>query len=312
VASDQSFPVEEFIDAITSQLDRVQDALRLKAVNRPLTYALKDLELELKVYVELDERGQVRFRTSGPNESGASTVHLSFTTITKPMIEENTVSLATSKSPTLQEVGFAPEEQRRLERLGVRSVAQLERLGASTSVSAVSRLTDIQLDRLRSALQFGRPKVTTVKPEKPPVVTPRPPAPIPSPKPVPVVERPPVVKPPVKPPVVAQPRPPVVPPRVVKVTPGATRLRVGGENLLISEQGAPSVSLNDVALDMVQADDDALVVQLPDDHTGGTLDVRMPDGEVMTWTLALGEDEAEEVALENGNGRDAWAPEDRR
>ena len=59
MASDGSFLVEEFIDAITSQLDRVQDALRVKAVNRPLTYALKDLSLELKVFVDMDEQGNV-------------------------------------------------------------------------------------------------------------------------------------------------------------------------------------------------------------------------------------------------------------
>jgi hypothetical protein len=298
VASEQSFPIEEFIDAITSQLDRVQDALRLKAVNRPLTYALKDLDLEMKVYVELDERGRVRFRTSGPNESGASTVHLSFTTITKPMIEENTVSLAVSRSPTLQEAGLAPEEQRRLERLGVRTIGQLERLGASTSVSAVSRLADVPVDRLRTAVLFGRPRVTTVKPEQPPVI-PKPPV-----RPTPPVRpAPPIVPPKVgvfQPPVA---RPPVIPPsRVIRVTPDLRRLRVGGENL-ISEQGAPYVTLNDVPLDTVHADDDALVLELPAQHTGGTLDVRLPDGDVLTWTLSVDDEPTSD---------DAWAPGDAR
>ena len=41
MGAETSFLVEEFIDAITTQLDRVQDSLRVKAVNRPLTYALK-------------------------------------------------------------------------------------------------------------------------------------------------------------------------------------------------------------------------------------------------------------------------------
>ena len=67
--SDGAVPIEEFIHAITTQLDRVQDALRLKAVNRPLTYALKDLSMELHVFVEVDAQGTVRFRTSAPNEA---------------------------------------------------------------------------------------------------------------------------------------------------------------------------------------------------------------------------------------------------
>src|SRR5262249_4392679 len=152
-----------FINAITAQLDRVQDALRLKAVNRPLTYALKDLSLDLQIFVELDQQGNVRFRTSGPNETGASTVRLSFTTITKPMIEENTISLAVTRSPQLDEIGLGEEERKRLEQIGVRNAAQLQRLGDSTGARAVSRLSGIPMERLREALGNSRPRVTQVK-----------------------------------------------------------------------------------------------------------------------------------------------------
>ena len=82
-----SFLVEDFLNSITVQLDRVQDSLRLKAINRPLTYALKDFALDLQVFVELDAHGSVRFRNASANEAGASTVRLGFTTITKPMID---------------------------------------------------------------------------------------------------------------------------------------------------------------------------------------------------------------------------------
>ena len=36
----EAIPNAEFLEAITAQLDQTQDALRLKAVNRPLTFAL--------------------------------------------------------------------------------------------------------------------------------------------------------------------------------------------------------------------------------------------------------------------------------
>ena len=52
--ADSFFNVEDFVQSILSQLDRVQDALRLKAVNRPLTYALKDISLDFHVFAELD------------------------------------------------------------------------------------------------------------------------------------------------------------------------------------------------------------------------------------------------------------------
>src|SRR5262245_28753939 len=250
VVGDGSFLVEDFINAITTQLDRVQDALRLKAVNRPLTYALKDLSLDLQVFVELDGQGNVRFRTSGPNETGSSTVKLSFTTITKPMIEENTISLAVSRSPSLSEIGLDEEERKRLERIGVSNAAQLERLGQSTGARAVSRLSGISADRLRQAVIQSRPRLTDVRPAppqppaKPPGKPPAPPGPPPAKPPVKPPAPPIVVKPaprvdPLPPP---RPTPPVVRPgitpatpifkNVIQVTPDTRRLQLLGANLI--------------------------------------------------------------------------------
>jgi hypothetical protein len=204
LGSASGFLVEDFINAVTSQLDRVQDALRLKAVNRPLTYALKELHLELKVFVEMDGQGQVRLRSPGANETGASVMTLDFTTVTKPMIEENTISMSAARSTPLDALGLAPEETQRLERMGVTTLAQLNRLGAATGVSAVARLAALPVDRLRTVLQQGKPRVTGVG------VGTQPPKPKPTPRPKP---RPgPVVKPPA-----SSPRPP--PPRVVTAPP---------------------------------------------------------------------------------------------
>jgi hypothetical protein len=266
VGAEASFLVEEFIDSITTQLDRVQDALRIKAVNRPLTYALKDLALELKVFVELDPQGKVRFRTSGPNEAGASVVHLGFTTITKPMIEENTVALSASRSPSLEEAGFDPQQARSLERYGVRNVAQLQKLGSSTSISAVSRLSAIPAAQLKAALSFGNPRVDAITPVKS-----EPPRPQPS-----------------------TPPPPKRPP--ISVGPGPRRLQINGKNL--AGDGPPVVRLNRAALSVAEADDDRIVVDVPEEAQSGALELEMPDGSVMTYELALGPD-----------ANDEWAPE---
>src|SRR5260370_27139156 len=118
MAGDGAFLVEEFLQAIASQLDKTQDALAFKAVNRPLTYAIKDFNLQLQVFVDLDAEGNVRLRSAGPNEAGASTMTIALTTITRPMIEENTVSLAATRAPSLSEAGFDPAERRKLECLG--------------------------------------------------------------------------------------------------------------------------------------------------------------------------------------------------
>lgn len=257
MAVETSFLVEDFIDSITTQLDRVQDALRIKAVNRPLTYALKDLSLELKVFVELDPRGKVRFRTSGPNEAGASVVHLGFTTITKPMIEENTVSLAASRSPSLAEAGFGEKERQNLERYGIHNVAQLQKLGATTGISAISRMSSVPADRLKAALTFGQPRVDAVGPVTPPK-TPR----------AGPLTRPPVVD-----------------------GPSIKRLEISGRNL-IGDVGPPVVKLRGTPLSVAEADDDRLVVDIPAEAQSGVLDLELPDGRVMSYHLALDGDDA--------------------
>src|SRR4051794_37303590 len=147
MAADGSFLVEEFLGAIASQLDRAQDALALKAVNRPLTYAIKDFDMELKVFVDMDPHGNVRFRSPSANEAGASSIRIGFTTITRPMIEENTVAIAQTSSPTLKEAGVPDAERQRLERLGVTNTAQLARLRQSAGTAGIARMADVSLDR---------------------------------------------------------------------------------------------------------------------------------------------------------------------
>jgi hypothetical protein len=298
MVGDGSFLVEEFIDSITSQLDRVQDALRIKAVNRPLTYALKDMSLELKVFVELDPQGKVRFRTSGPNESGASVVQLGFTTITKPMIEENTISLAASRSPSLEEAGLAPDERLRLERMGVRNVAQLERLQSSAGMQSVARFSEVPIDRIKRALVLNRPRVTDVRPEPPRPVKPAPPVV----KPAPAQPAPPVRVPPPAP--ATRPRTPSLPPRVaappvLKVQPGTRRLTLSG-NRLIGDDGPAAVRLNNQPLGVAEADDDRIVIEMPEDHQGGALEVSLPDGTVAAYELSVDGDES----------WGAWAPDE--
>jgi hypothetical protein len=333
--SDETFLVEDFLQAITSQLDRTQDALVVKAVTRPLTYALREFSMELHVFVELDDEGNVRFRNSAPNEVGASSVKLDFTTITRPMIAENTISLAMTRSPNLEELGLAPAERRRLEQLGVRNAAQLQRLGSSAGATAVSRLSGVSLDRLRQALDLGRPRVSEVAPvpsTPPPPATPPPAEPPPSGTPPSNGGTRPgfpgrpwrdvVVNPPVRDdftlrperPTLVAPRPEVTTPRFdatpatpLPIAPGATRLRLSGSNL-IGEDGPPAVRLNRRLLPLTQADDDAIEVDLGDAVESGRLEVELPTGEVLAYDLSVGG--APDIAVEPALSDDPWSRED--
>lgn len=302
MAGNSNYPLEDFLEAITSQLDKTQDALRLKAVNRPLTFALKDFELDLKVFVEMDADGQIRFRPGGPNEAGASTVTIGFTTITRPMIEENTVSMELTRSPSLEEVGLAPQEQKRLERLGVRNAAQLRHLEESTGDSTLSRLSGVNVDKLRSALQMGRPTLDGIS------ISPRTPQ---APR-SPGTLRPDTLRPglpddalegiraaPVTPP---EPHRPDKPGKRLNVPPGVRNIRLNGRNLIDQGQ-TPRIELNGQRLNVVRAQDQEVEVELPDEVLTGTLSVSL--GNQLLDSFEMVRDTAEPLAVE---ADDPWLP----
>jgi hypothetical protein len=157
-------PVDEFVQAIGAQLDRAQDALALKVsgTNRPLTWALKDLDIELRVFVEFDDRGRMMLRTAGPNEKEASSLHFTFTTITRPMVEENSYQYERESDPrSLDDIRAAADidsdTQRKLDLLGVRTVGQLKQLDPM----AVQAVMGIPATKLQAALAASaRPTVT--------------------------------------------------------------------------------------------------------------------------------------------------------
>ena len=157
--------LEQFVQALTAQLDRAQDALAMKArTGRPLTFALKDLAVDLQVFWEVGSDGQLRIRNAGPNESGASVVKLSFTSITRQMVEENTIAFQHDEDPRgLGELSDSldADQTRRLQMVGVRTVGQLKKLSGGTDPQAVEAYLGIPVMNLRAALRSAsRPTVT--------------------------------------------------------------------------------------------------------------------------------------------------------
>ncbi|MBD1844528.1 IPT/TIG domain-containing protein [Cyanobacteria bacterium FACHB-63] len=162
---EDGLPIEEFIQALTSQLDRAQATMGLKArFGLPLTFAVKDISIDLRAQVEM-VKSQIRIRPAGANEDNASILHFAFTTITRPMIEENTVQMQADE-PSLKEVlgdEITDEEQRRLEWAGIRSVSQLKELQNQKSEHVIEQVAQIPALRLRAALErASRPHVSRV------------------------------------------------------------------------------------------------------------------------------------------------------
>jgi hypothetical protein len=166
--NDDGLPIEEFIQALTSQLDRAQATMRVKArFGMPLTFAVKDISIDLRAHIEM-LHSQVRIRPAGPNDGEASVVHLSLTTITRPMIEENTFQ-TDADEPSLKEVlgeDMSDDERRRLEWAGIHSVSQLREMQRQSGESVVEQVVQIPAMRLRAALErASQPHVSRISVE---------------------------------------------------------------------------------------------------------------------------------------------------
>jgi hypothetical protein len=169
-----TLPLEHFIQAVQSQLDKAQAAMAMKArnLNLPLTFAIKDITLDLRAHVEF-ARSEIRIRPAGAADTQASTFHLVFTAITRPMIEENATALADDPQARpideLQDDSLTEENRRQLEWVGVRTVDKLQELASSGGASAIGRVTGLPVDRLRQALaRASTPALDHVAPVEPP------------------------------------------------------------------------------------------------------------------------------------------------
>jgi hypothetical protein len=167
---ESGIPFDLFISALTEQLDKAQAAMALKArVGRlPLTFAVKEVSLELRAFVQVID-DDVYLRPAGPGESEASTVKLALTTITKPMIEENAMDFAAEEPKfSLREAlgeHVSDQDQRRLERIGVRTVTQLTELRKTAGADVIARISRMPVNRLQQALlAASAPRVTQVMP----------------------------------------------------------------------------------------------------------------------------------------------------
>ena len=125
-------------------------AVKARSFNLPLTFAIKDITLDLRAHVEF-ARSEIRIRPAGATDKDASLFHLVFTAITRPMIEENAIAFQEDPEDTIADE-LTDEERKKLEWSGVRTRRQLRELTSQGGERAVERITGLPVDRLRRAL----------------------------------------------------------------------------------------------------------------------------------------------------------------
>lgn len=119
-----AWQLEEVVDSLVVELDKHRETLAVKAINKQLSYTVKELSLDLNVFPSYDG-DQVRFVTAQPGESGASKVTIQLGSITDQQVR------ATSKVPGVKtdvdiaDLGVDKTTRKRLRTLGVNSVSDV-------------------------------------------------------------------------------------------------------------------------------------------------------------------------------------------
>ncbi|MGD8859536.1 MAG: hypothetical protein PVI30_05950 [Myxococcales bacterium] len=164
--------LERFLDALILELDKAQDTLAVKSLNRKLTYTVRDVALDLHIFPSYDG-DEVRFVTASPGDEGASRISMQLGSITDRQIRDNTREPVSRDEVSIEEVEGIDEPTRKsLESMGVRSVDDLERMerfnvkveselqrkGGKKAVSNYKRLATMiqQSRRTRNPPRVGR------------------------------------------------------------------------------------------------------------------------------------------------------------
>jgi hypothetical protein len=125
-ADNAAWQLEDFVDSLVVDLDKTRETLAVKAINKPLTYTVKDLSLDLNIFPTYDG-DRVTFVTAQPGEQGASKVSIQLGSITDQQVRATT-KVPEKSSVSLDQIGVDTATKKELQKLGVQSVSDLQRV----------------------------------------------------------------------------------------------------------------------------------------------------------------------------------------
>src|SRR5215212_7066874 len=91
-AENIAWQLEDFVDSLVVELDKTRETLAVKAINKPLTYTVKEVALDLNIFPSY-AGDLVKFVTAQPGQEGASKVTIQLGSITDQQVR------ATTKAP---------------------------------------------------------------------------------------------------------------------------------------------------------------------------------------------------------------------
>lgn len=150
-----AWALEDFVDSLVVELDKTRETLAVKAINKPLSYTVKEVALDLNIFPTYDG-DQVTFVTAQPGQEGASKVSIQLGSITDQQVR------ATSKTPgakddiNLDEIDLDKGTKKKLRKLGVNSVDDLKQIEQKNI--DIKKVSDSSIDYSQLANQIRKSK----------------------------------------------------------------------------------------------------------------------------------------------------------
>jgi hypothetical protein len=161
-----SWNLEDFVDSLVVELDKTRETLAIKAINKPLTYTVKDLAIDLNIFPTFDG-DQIRFTTAQPGQEGASKVNIQLGSITDQQVRATTKMSGLKNDTKIEEIGVDQKTRNKLRKMGVNSVDDLQQI--EKKHVDIQRASDNEIDykTLANEIQKSRrsqtpPRVSAV------------------------------------------------------------------------------------------------------------------------------------------------------
>jgi hypothetical protein len=169
--------LEDFVDSLVVELDKTRETLAIKAINKPLTYTVKEMAMDLNIFPTFDG-DQVRFITAQPGQTGASKVTIQLGSITDQQVRATTKISGMKKDIKIDQIDIDKKTKRQLRKMGVTSVDDLKQVenknvdiqNADNSIDYTQLANQIQKSRRNQSPPIVRSVSLSMTEDKTPVL----------------------------------------------------------------------------------------------------------------------------------------------
>jgi hypothetical protein len=151
----RSWQLEDFVDSLVVELDKTRETLAIKAVNKPLTYSVKDMALDLNIFPSYDG-DTIKFITAQPGQLGASKVTIQLSSITDQQIRATTKAPDKKNDIKIEDISIDKDTKKQLRKMGVTSVSDLKQIDSSNIDIAKASDNAIDYTQLQNQIQKAR------------------------------------------------------------------------------------------------------------------------------------------------------------